>query len=143
MKKIISAGIIPFYYANTTREYLLLLYRAGHWDFPKGKLETGESKHDAAIRELKEETGLSAPIFSGFEYSFSYYFKDYRNDERAYKTVYFYLGKANVKNIILSHEHQDYLWLPYAQAREKLTYDNAKTLLDKAHEFLEKNISKK
>ncbi len=139
MKKMISAGILPFYYANATREYLLLLYHAGHWDFPKGKLETSESKHDAAIRELKEETGLSTSIFSEFEHSFSYYLKDYCNNERAYKTVYFYLGKANTKNVTLSHEHQNYLWLPYAQAREKLTYDNAKTLLDKANMFLEKN----
>lgn len=37
---------------------LLAIYRRGHWDLPKGKIEAGESKKEAAIREVQEETGI-------------------------------------------------------------------------------------
>lgn len=39
--------------------HLLLIHRRGKWDFPKGKMEPGESKETSAVREVSEETGLS------------------------------------------------------------------------------------
>lgn len=39
----------------------LFIYRFGKWDLPKGKIETGESPADAALREVTEETGLPGP----------------------------------------------------------------------------------
>lgn len=40
------------------KKQVLLIYRRGKWDLPKGKLEKGESPQDGAVREVKEETGL-------------------------------------------------------------------------------------
>jgi len=139
MKKIISAGIVPFYLNNSTREYLIVQHatQSTHWDFPKGKVEIGEDNYQTALRELKEEVSILASILPGFEYSFSYRFKDYADDKLSCKTVYFYIGKAETKNVVLSHEHQDYAWLDYEHARKQLTYENAKKLLDKVHIFLE------
>lgn len=37
---------------------LLMMYRRGHWDLPKGKIDEGESDEAAALREVSEETGL-------------------------------------------------------------------------------------
>ena len=39
-------------------QHILMIYRRGVWDFPKGKIEKNESPKEAAMREVKEETGL-------------------------------------------------------------------------------------
>jgi len=49
-----AAGGLVF---NAKNE-LLLIFRRGVWDLPKGKIDAGESKEDAAAREVQEETGL-------------------------------------------------------------------------------------
>lgn len=41
---------------------LLMIYRLGHWDLPKGKLEDGESIEEGAVREVEEECGISHPV---------------------------------------------------------------------------------
>ena len=135
MKKLISAGVILFRREGEQYVYLLLHYPAGHWDFPKGKMETGESKEQTALRELQEETGLTAQIYDNFCESFSYIFTDL-DGKKTEKTVYFLVGETLKKEVILSDEHIDYVWLPYEQAVEKLTYENSKQTLKKSAYFI-------
>lgn len=136
MKREFSAGIVVYYKRKDILEYLLLHYQSGHWDLPKGHIDPGETKEQTALRELKEETGLEAVIHEGFEESFSYFLADYKTKEPVYKTVYFFIGKAKKKQIVLSHEHIGYMWLPFEEALEKLTYQNAKDLLKNVNKFL-------
>jgi bis(5'-nucleosidyl)-tetraphosphatase len=137
MKKQVSAGIIVYHRLHNEPEYLLLQYAAGHWDLAKGKLEAGETKIEAALRELMEETGISKiAINEGFEESLFYKFKDF-DGSVIEKTVYFFVGevtKADV--IILSREHRGYAWLPYDKALKQLTYQNAKDILKNANSFI-------
>ena len=129
-----SAGIITCIEKDYEIHYLLLHYVSGHWDFPKGKLEPGETAQEAAIRELQEETKLSVMLVPGFEKSLQYIFKE--RGKLIKKTVIFFVGKANQETIMLSREHNGYLWLTYEKAYEKLTYDNAKEVLEQANSFL-------
>lgn len=129
-----SAGIITFARKNHEQKYLILHYLSGHWDFPKGKLELNETQLEAAIRELQEETGLSATIIPGFQHSLAYTFKE--RGKLIRKTVTFFVGVTDEQPVRLSREHTGYLWLPFEKAHEKLTYQNAKDLLQLAHEFL-------
>ena len=39
---------------------VLLIFKRDHWDLPKGKIDEGESRQEAAVREVMEETGLSS-----------------------------------------------------------------------------------
>ena len=55
------------------------------------------------------------------------------------KTVTFFVGKTNQQRIMLSREHSGYLWLPFEQAYQRLTYENAKDLLNKADQFIKKS----
>jgi len=54
-KKIKSAGGV----VSNEKGEILVMYRRGTWDLPKGKIEKGETKKDAAVREVEEETGIS------------------------------------------------------------------------------------
>jgi len=54
-KKIDASGGIVFNEDGA----ILAIFRKGFWDLPKGKIEKGESNKDAALREVKEECGVS------------------------------------------------------------------------------------
>lgn len=138
MKNQFSSGVVIYRKQNGTIEYLVLHYQKGHWDFPKGKIENGETKKEAALRELKEETGLVASLVPDFEDSFSYFFHD-DEDSLIQKTVYFFIGYLldNVP-VKLSCEHKGFMWLEFNQALEQLTYQNARDLLIKVHSFIQK-----
>jgi len=130
-----SAGAIVVHRSDSKIEYLILHYPAGHWDFPKGNVEKGESELDAAIREIGEETGLSDLKFiNGFKKMIQYYYR--KGDQLVKKTVTFYLAESKTKDVKISFEHQGYVWLPIDEALAKVTYQNARNVLKEAHQFL-------
>lgn len=135
IKKQHSAGIILYKMHEGERLYLLLHYISGHWDFAKGKIEPGETLHQAALRELAEETSLTATLLDGFEDSFAYTFKD-RAGTTIHKTVTFFVGQTTNSGVRLSREHKNFSWVSYEQALARLTYDNARQVLYNAHQFL-------
>ena len=125
-----SAGAVIFT-ENEERLFLLLGYPSGHWDFVKGKMETGESARQTAIRETYEETGIKDLEFvDGFEESIRYDFK-FRG-ELIHKKVIFYLAKTHTTHVEISHEHLGFSWLNYEDAVKKTTYDNARRVLSRA-----------
>jgi 8-oxo-dGTP pyrophosphatase MutT (NUDIX family) len=135
-----SAGAVIFNETLGERYYLLLLYDAGHWDFPKGGIEEGESELDAVIREVREETGIAdLKLVEGFRQTISYQFKSTEGEIN--KTVVFYLGNTSTFKVTLSHEHRAYAWLKFEDALEQLTFDTARSVLKVAHRFLE-NLSR-
>lgn len=134
MRLQFSAGIIVFRETDKGRVYLLLHYPHGHWDLAKGKLEKGETREQAAHRELMEETGLKAHIIPGFEHELSYFFK--HGSELIKKTVSFFVGETDTQEVCLSHEHSGFAWLSYQDALERLSFENAKEILEKAELFL-------
>ena len=139
MKEEVSAGVILFNDLDK-RRFLLLNYPSKHWDFVKGKMEKDETSHETAIRETKEETGISDVEFiDGFEEEIEYYF--YAENQEIHKKVIFFLGKTQTTEIVLSHEHLDFIWLEFDNALSKTTYENAKNLLKKSKVFLDKRIT--
>jgi bis(5'-nucleosidyl)-tetraphosphatase len=129
-----SAGVVL--YTSTPREYLLLHYPSGHWDFPKGHLEKGETEVQAALREVQEETGIKAvDLASDFKHSFEYYYK--RDRDTIHKRVTYFLGRVPHREVKVSHEHQGFVWLPFEKARERVTFANARDLLDRSERFVQ------
>ena len=137
MKKERSAGIVLFLEKPEGNRFLLLNYPTGHWDFVKGKIEHGETEHQTAVRETKEETGISDLEFiDGFKENINYNFQ--YEGELIYKEVVFFLAKTKTETVMVSHEHLGYTWLDYKNAIGKTTYQNAKDVLSKANDLLQK-----
>jgi len=133
-----SAGIITFRQMKTHREYLLLHYPGGHFDFPKGHMEQGETERETALRELKEETGIEDITWiEGYREKINYQY--HRGANLMSKDVIFFLGRTRQKKITISFEHKSAIWLPYEEALQKLTFPSAKELLKKAENFLKKS----
>ncbi len=134
-----SAGVVIFRRENSRILFLLLHYPSGHWDFVKGKMEKGESVRQTAIRETKEETGITDITFvENFEEWIEYNFQF--QGEIVHKKVVFFLGETKNKEVLISHEHLDFTWMDYLAAMDKTTFDNAKTVLTKSYSLLSKTL---
>ncbi|MCW4045488.1 MAG: NUDIX domain-containing protein [Candidatus Bathyarchaeota archaeon] len=132
-----SCGAVV-YTRNVDIHYLLLHYEAGHWDFVKGNVEPNETEKETVIRELKEETGITdAKFIEGFKQKITYFYR--RQGNTIHKEVTFFLIETRTRQVTISFEHIGYEWLNYTQAMEKLTFKNAKTVLQNAHEFLKQH----
>ena len=133
-----SCVAVVFIKKTDATKYLLLDYEAGHWDFVKGNVEPNESEKETVIRELKEETSITeAQFLDGFREVIAYFYR--RQGLTIHKEVVFFLMEAYTDKVELSFEHIGYAWLDYQHAMEKLTFKNAKDVLQKAHDFLKKN----
>lgn len=132
-----SCGAIVYTDKNGVREYLLLKYPQGHFDFVKGHVEDHDSDEiETACRELKEETGISEfEVVKGFMVPIHYDFK--AEGELHEKTVDFFLIKTDQLDVEISHEHRGFVWLPFDEALKKTTFDQAKDVLIAAEGFLE------
>jgi 8-oxo-dGTP pyrophosphatase MutT (NUDIX family) len=71
------------------QEKLLLIFRRGSWDLPKGKIDEGESPDQAALREVEEETGLTQLQLGDFITHTYHTYRD-RKDKRILKRTYWY-----------------------------------------------------
>ena len=116
---------------------VVLVYRTRHddWSIPKGHIEEGESREQAALREIKEETGLDARILHPL--GEANYFYRRRNGELIRKTVYHYLMEALTTDLGKPNwEVTEARWVPITEAHALLSYDKDREIIEKAVEEL-------
>lgn len=131
-----SAGAVVFR-RNEEIKYLLIQYGWGHWEFPRGLVEKGESLEETAQREIKEEVGIEDIEFvPGFKEWIKFFFK--LKGKNIMKIATFLLAETKTKEVKLSYEHKDYAWLGYEEALDRLTFKNSKEILKKANDFISK-----
>ena len=132
-----SCGAVVFVKSGDSTKYLMLNYAAGHWDFVKGNVEPNESEKETVVRELKEETSITdAEFIDGFKETIAYFYR--RQGLTVHKEVVFFIIESHTEKVELSFEHVGFIWLDYQHAMEKLTFKNARDVLQKAHDFLTK-----
>ncbi|HSF28241.1 MAG TPA: NUDIX domain-containing protein [Nitrosopumilaceae archaeon] len=125
-----SAGAVLFNETDSGKVFLLLNYPSGHWDFVKGNIEDKETPHQTVVREIREETGITDVEFiDGFEDKIEYHYQ--RDGNLIHKEVIFFLAKTKTTDVKISYEHLGYVWLSFDEALKKLTYKNAKNILNK------------
>lgn len=130
-----SAGAIVFRKEDSEIKYLLIQSGWGHWVFPRGWIEKGESLEAAARREIKEETGIEDLKFiPGFKEWTKFFFK--HEAKTIMKIVTYFLAETKQEEIKLSYEHKDFKWLTYDEALEFLKFKQVREIFKKAHQFL-------
>jgi 8-oxo-dGTP pyrophosphatase MutT (NUDIX family) len=113
--------------------YVLLIKDSyGRWTWPKGHIDKGESPEEAARREIKEETGVTAEIIEKLGETRYFYT---RKMTLRYKTVYIYLCEARRANLkVQTSEIESAEWVRPASALEKVEYKGSRRMVKKAIE---------
>jgi len=138
-----SAGLIVFRrHPQEGVQYFILYHRGNYWNFPKGKMEAGESEMDTAVRETAEEAGLKdLRVVDGFRQPTDFFFKESRGGktELIKKDLILYLAEAPFSAVPkLSIEHNGYAWFDFAMACKFLKFKRTKEILAEADSLIGK-----
>jgi 8-oxo-dGTP pyrophosphatase MutT (NUDIX family) len=124
-----SCGAIVYRKSHGNIEILLIRHiNSGHWSFPKGHVEEGETEVETAKREIMEETSIDVIIDPTFRETVTY---SPRRDTM--KVVVYFLAKAkNVDYIPQADEISEIKWVDIVHATNILSYENDKNIVTKA-----------
>jgi len=127
-----SCGAIVFTKSFEEYKFLIIQHLAGHYGFPKGHVEAGETEEQTAFREIYEETGLQVRLFEGFRVEDHYLVK-----QNVPKTVVYFLAQAVTTEVVyIFPEIKAHTWATLEEALKLLSYDGQKILLRQAYERL-------
>lgn len=123
---------------------ILFLSRENKWfDIPKGHIEKGESKEQAAIREAFEESGIKVELLPYYEDSLDYAFS-FGGKKIAKNVALFLAREAGNQKIRISHEHTGFKWLSLNEAmvevEKKRMYKDTFNALSRALSYIEKQF---
>jgi len=133
-KIIEAAGGVVF---NDKNE-VLSMYRRGSWDLPKGKIDKGEGKKAAAIREVQEETGLTDLDLGPF-LCVTYHTYKTSKKKRVLKKTYWYAMKSTQADLTpqVEEDIETVVWLPVSDFLEKSPlYNTIRLVMEKAESFI-------
>lgn len=131
LKEIIAAGGLVF----NSNNKLLLIFRRGFWDLPKGKLDDGESIEACAVREVEEEVGLKNILLQNFIETTSHNYFDKWIGEEVVKKTYWYKMQVPNQDLVLQTEEdiEKAVWInenEWKQYKENC-YQNIQYIVEK------------
>lgn len=104
------------------------------WQLPKGLVEADESPERAAVREVREETGVEAEVVDALD-SIEYWFQATRDGRRTrvHKVVHFFL-LAYLRGNVADHDQEvrEARWFALDEAAARLAFENERRVLEKA-----------
>ena len=144
MKNDMSMGVIVFYRFPRSVKYLIIKHKKGHWAFPKGHPEKGETKLETALRELEEETGVSKInlLKKRILLKEQYKFTD-KKGVKILKKVNYFIAEAKNKKVKLDlKEVTDFKWATLKAGLVKITFNESKSIFKKADKIVKTFLKK-
>ena len=131
-----SCGGVVFTRENGEVRYVIIRHRTGHCGFPKGHMEPGETEAQTALREIREEVGLSCTLLEGFRQQDQY---PLPGKPDTMKQVVYFLAEFENQDLRLQPEEiaETYL-LTCEEAMKMLPFPEARRILTAADAFLHK-----
>lgn len=128
-----SCGAVIFRRHSGNVEYLLIKNKKGNnWGFPKGHMEVYETERETAVREVREETGLSVELLDGFRT-----LSEYHPKGRITKQVIFFIAEMTGENVVIQKsEIERFIWADYALAIKTFKFSNDKKVLAQAKSWI-------
>ncbi len=128
-----SAGGVVMHAGDDEPRYLLIRDSYGNWGFPKGHLEDGERPEDAALREVREETGLDHVRLRAPIHTIDWYFR-FRG-RLIHKVCHFFLMEAEETSTRPQADEgiTACRWERFDDAVILVSYENARDVLRRAH----------
>ncbi len=129
-----SCGGLIYREHNGETQLLLLKHRCGgHWSFPKGHMEAGETEMETALREIREETGLRVFLREGFREAV-----EYSPKPNVKKQVIYFIGFTLNEAALRPQEEEvsELQWMEIHKAYDAVTFRNDKNLITKAIEYI-------
>lgn len=137
MIRELSAGGIVF---NKSGEVLLTKHSSfGHWSFPKGLIDKGQTPKEAALREVKEEGGVEAEIID--KVGFTKYVYTLEGEKRFKIVTYFLMRYLSGSPEDHDWEVSEAGWFSEDEALKKLSFSRDKQLLKVALEKIKQITS--
>ena len=139
-----SAGGVVFRVADGSEPLFLLIrdsYR--NWGFPKGHLEPDELPEAAALREVREETGLDGLELRGEIETIDWYFR-FRG-KLIHKVCHFFLMETT-STATCPQKAEGITacrWMPITQAMKTISYANARVVLERASEMVTATLARR
>ncbi len=128
-----ACGAVIFRKESGVLKFLVVQEKSGgHWGFPKGHVDPGETEQETAAREIYEETGLKVRFLDGFRTTVQYSPKPNTIKD----VVYFLAGSPHNSVKCEAAEIEDFRWVGLGEALELLTFENSKAVLQEADHFL-------
>jgi ADP-ribose pyrophosphatase YjhB (NUDIX family) len=102
------------------KDEILLIFRRGKWDMPKGKLDEGEKLEDCAIREVEEETGLKkVKLISQLTITYHTY---HEGTKFILKESHWYIMKVNGEQTLIPQTEEDIIEIRWVKGNDLYKY---------------------
>jgi 8-oxo-dGTP pyrophosphatase MutT (NUDIX family) len=127
----LAAGAVIFS-AEDSRVLVIHESEEDRWCFPKGHVDPGESLRDAALREIREETGLAEVALLEELGDVAYRFYQPRHGRNVYKITVYYLGRTAERDVRLEPIFDRHEWIELADARARLPFESDRKMIEAA-----------